>query len=891
MKAFDRLGRPITVSEERLGELERLGGRAATPDEVREAEYGDAGGQLTAGLLGVGEGLTGGRSTAAMSDLGKILGGDEGRRSVEEAIKGYERTNPISHVAGQLAPMVLVPEAAGELLPEIAGGSLAARAFNFAAPRFVEGVAQDAWLQGTQGISEDALDHPFTAQSFLGHAAAPEVLIGGVANVGLGAAGRGVKKAFGRAFGRAGEAALEDGLASEAVTAAAQRAGRTSDEAAGMFSSMQDLAQQAAAVPEKRGFFDRMAQAHAEMVSGGDKQVASALRRAYAEATDRFAGAERVLDRSAKEAMQHSDELFKGLRGMNELQFGLKESNVRKLVDPARVTEQIDAALTARREIGQMLDAAASGVDVRAPEVKKVWDTITKLDGVVREAVDANAAGLGTKAAESAAREAGAKVYTALDDAKRVIGRAAKFGQEAKDGSAQLAEAIYEQRLRPLLESEGLWGRDLARMQAQTNASFADGFQAYRRYQQAVGQVLSTPGGKPLHTTSLSGMRSVLSELEHATELGNVTGLRAEVLQRVVENTRSRAASMIETMDLTAAQRAGLKRTVDAATRLEKTVQRAHGEALDFRTLKELKAREVSAGSGMGAFGGAVVGSAGGPAGAAALGIVKGVTGAISSPVRTQQILGGLQRTADAVKKIISKDARSLLTGERILSASKSAPTRLDREATKAAMLDLLKAAADPQILKERVRRLVSGIGDVAPGVGTSVAVTAARLVTYLASEVPPPLPPRFLETEPRYADRDVDEFQRKLDAALKPLTAFERMQAGRFRQSDQKMLKSVYDELYTEMQTSLLKEYKAAKAKGTLKAFSAQEREMLSFMLETPLEGRQQPDFVARMQEAAMSDPNAQGAVGASAQGGGRPRRVQVRTDDLETYADKISS
>ena len=426
-------GELYAVPEAGVGEAIRQGGRVATSQDLQEHAYGGIGGQAAAAGLGALETATMGGSSAVAGEYGVLTGGQERRRSIEEEIKQYERTNPISHVLGQAAPLLLMPEMAPEMGSVVAGESAAARALNFAVPRFIEGVAQDAWLQGSQGISEDALNHDFTGQSFLAHAADPSVLLGGVANVGAGAIAHGAGKLLGggarsaEALGAAGRFASEDARSAEAVIAATQRSGRTSDEASAMFSRVQDLAQQAAADPTREGLIEKMARAYNRAQSGGSREVERALNRSFDEALDRFAGAERVLDRTTKEAVGHSDELLKGLAKLNDLQFGLKEQNVQKLIDVSRFTEQADRALQMRQEVRAYLESAVQGVDVRTPETKRLWDTVAKVDSEVGNAIEMKLAALGTPREERALREAAARMYVALDDGKRVIGRSAKL--------------------------------------------------------------------------------------------------------------------------------------------------------------------------------------------------------------------------------------------------------------------------------------------------------------------------------------------------------------------------------------------------------------------------------------------------------------------------------
>lgn len=865
-------GNFFAVPEAGLKEAIRQGGRVATPQELQEHEYGGNAGAIKAAALGAAETLTAGGSTAAIGEYGALTGGQEKRLSYEDQIRQYEQTNPLAHIAGQVAPLALVPEVAGEGAPIVAGESLGARAVNFALPRFARGAAEEGHLQGSQGMSEDILENNnFTAQSYISHVVSPEVLIAGLANVGVGAALHGVGNLLAsdaaKSLGHAGEVALQDGLSSEAVTAAAQRSGRTSAEASDMFAGMQDLAQQAVTMKGQESILEGVAKAHARRMAKGSKEVESALNRVYAEATDRFQGTERILDKTTREAVTHSDELFKGLNRMNELQFGLKPFTVERLIDPTKITQQIDSVLTRNTEIRSALDEALTGVDVRGPEIKRLFDTTARLDSVLKDAAAINHAGVGTKGAEEASRKAAGKLYVALDDTKRIFGRSARFDLEGKDGTMKVAEDIFETKLRPLLEDTGIWGEDLGKMQARTNAEFSQGFAATQHYNRMLGQVLETPGGRKLYSTKFGQMRSALTELEHAMTPEDIVGLRAEVIQKVINNTRSRAHSMIETMDLKPADIAELKTSVDAANKLEVTLKRAQKEASEARTLKELKNRELSAGSG---------------------GIIKSLTGAITSPVRTQQLLGGLKGAEDRVREIIGRDAKAFVTGERIPTTT--APKPLDRKVVAEAMKDLQKTASDPLIMREKVRKLMANVGDVSPGTGSAVAVTASKFLTYLAGELPPPLPPRFLETEARYAPTDIDTFGRKLNIGLYPLSVFERMQAGRFHTDEQKLISTVYDELYDEMKISLLQEYKKAKENGTLKNLDPHEQKMLSHLMGAPLRGTEDPDFVARLQDAAASDPNAQAAIGASAQGGGRPRKVTVNVDDLKTEAEKIS-
>lgn len=861
----DAAGKLWDVPPESVAEAVEKGGRVVSAAEAAKLAPVDVRGAVeTAGAAGLGalETLTSGASTAALGEAGVALGGQAKRAEYEGDIRAAENAHPIAHVLGSALPLALVPEAAPEAAPLIAGEGLGARAASFAIPKFVRGVAESAHLEGSQGVSEDTLNHDLTAQSYFAHAATPEVLLGGVLNVGIGAGLAGTKKLFGTAAGRVlgieGEQAAADARVANDIIAKGQRAGVTSDEASQAYAGMQHLAQQAAVDAPKRSFFDGVADTYAKRFAGGSKEVEAALKRSYLESVDRFAGADRVLDRSTREAIGHSDELLKGLGKMNELQFRLKDSTVEKLVDPAKVTQQIDAAIGARRELGSMLEEALPKIDMKAGELKKLDGVLKKLDGQIKAAAGAS---------EAEAPKAAAQLYTALDDTKRVIGRVAKFGTEGKEGTAALADDAYHRILRPLLEDEGIWGDRLAKMQAETNRTFSDGFTATRRFQGLVGQVLETPGGKQLYSTEFGKMRSVLSELEHATGPDDLTGLRAEVVQRVVDNVRARAKSMVETMDLAPGDVAQLRKTTEAANRLEGVVKRAQGEQAEFRTLKELKARELDGGL---------------------HGIVKSVTGVVMNPAKTMHLLGSLKKVSDVVRKTIGSDAKAVMAGERLVSTVKPIGATERRIAMKA-MQDVQQLARDPRALGGRVDALIGNVGDAAPRVASSLSATAVRLVNYLATKVPPPLPARFLDTEPRWADSDAEDFYKLLAIGMRPLTAFERMQKNQLHEDQRDLLQAAFPDLMNEMRASLLSEYKAAHDKGQLGSLTYQDKQAISLMLGVPLDETQAPEFAAEMQRVAMNDPNAQGAIGAQAQGGGRPKTIKIDMSGLQTSAEKL--
>lgn len=207
------------------GDLSQLpeGASIATQEDVSQAraesKYGGLKGEAAAAGLGALRGLTFGGSDILATGLAESVGGKESRKSVAEALRGYEEANPNATTAGEVGSF-LVPAlgelgaaskigkaaeaasvlqrgvfGAGRAAENLAGNvlgreaeSLGARTLQSAARSAVGGAVEGAAFGAGNELSDAAInDHELTAEKLWASAGKGALLGAGLAG-GLGAA-------------------------------------------------------------------------------------------------------------------------------------------------------------------------------------------------------------------------------------------------------------------------------------------------------------------------------------------------------------------------------------------------------------------------------------------------------------------------------------------------------------------------------------------------------------------------------------------------------------------------------------------------------------------------------------------------------------------------------
>lgn len=925
-------------------------GRALTPEELDEDRHGGLAGYIQGSTLGGMETATLGGSTAFLQEAGQLLGGEAGRRAVEEQIRGIERTNPIAHALGSAAPLLIAPEAGGEeMLAGLIGKgeTMLARAARWAPPAFARGVVETAAIEGSQGISEDLLDHDLAGESFYAHALKPETLYGGLLNVGVVGGFRGLGHGVGKLTGalgkqmggRVGEVAANDALLLDDVVRSVQAAGGTSDEASAAIRDIQKLAERRAAMPaEDRGVVDSIAERLAKEHAKGNPDLA----RQYAKIYKHGAQIGEVIDEEmtgfARQADTHLTAIVNDMAVMERGQFGLKQPNIQKLVDPSRVQAAADAANRWFRELDALVNPleappapragkvpklealekrylkdpaltseqakqfaaaehaaltrqaeetlareteahAAEVARLRAerdalidPEIRRLFghDPSTRV-GIANKDLKALRNLLGDSRREIAAAikqggpEGAARIFTAIDDSKRVLGKYAKFGTENHAAAKELERYLYQNRLQPMLEDSNLWGSHLAEMQAETNKAFHDSFEAVKQVREGFFGSLASPDGARVYTPKgrTKGFLESLGTYEN--------GFHEQLVDKVVDAARARGAAMLKTMDLPPNVAAAIERAGQNATELSKLLEKAKTAAEDARQIKALKARE---------------GSMGGS------GIVGKLLGFATSPARSLEMLSQFKMAENEIRKVLGKQTKGFVKGEAVPPV-KPMLQEAERKAALQSIRDVQRYSTDPRSLAVAIKDMLGDMVEATPQMASVVATVAARGVLALAKRAPQPLPSRFSDKpgDVRYASGDLERYWRDKQLVERPTVVMQLMRSGQLHQEDIDLMKEVVPRLFAQMQIQLELDVQKARESGGLRAMSYQEQLALSWMLGRPLDGTQDPGFVTAMQESAASDPMNQAHFGRAAMGGGRPTtKNQTNFEQYKTLEERLT-
>jgi hypothetical protein len=495
--------------------------------------------------------------------------------------------------------------------------------------------------------------------------------------------------------------------------------------------------------------------------------------------------------------------------------------------------------------------------------ISKLRGDVSKIRSRVRQAL---------KIAEGNEREGAVALHQTMDDVKRLVGEVAGFrrGMDTKLGE-KTADHFYHQ-LKWLGENPNVWGEKLAMLQADGNSAFYNDGKR-RVFESALGSLTDTlekPGGRRLYrgnsekaTSWVKGLASDVAEIPtNSTSVSD--------FETMVDNVLVRARFLKEHHNLTPQQLEVVGQAVKSAEAMRKLVQDAHVDLQDFKNIDAMLAREGRSG-------------------------IRGVIGtAINfamNPGKRLQVLAGFRRVEQQVRGLIEKHAKGFIGKGEHLPPITGPKTEAEKKVAYRMIEDVRSFRDNPAVLGGRLKGLLGDVTMNSPVMTSAIATVAARAIMYLAQELPEPLPQRLTDktTEPRYADSDIEQFWKKAQLVQKPTTALHRIQSGQFRHEDKLMLQSVFPMLYNDMKGIILTEIHTAREKGQLRTMSYQEQLLLTWFLDMPLDGTHKTDFLRTMQTVAQQDPNAQGDIGAAAQGGGRPRNVNINMERYETTVENL--
>lgn len=907
-------------------------GRVATEAELREEQFGGSG-AAGAFALGALDAATMGGFTAGAAQVGKWTGNREG---VEEAIRGLKETNPIANALGTAVPLVAAPEIGAEeaianLLPKASSGL--GKAAAWAVPKLVTGTGEMAWIEGSQGVSEDLLDHDLAAESFYTHALKPETLYGGLLNVGIAGGFKTLGKLTG--LGKAGEAAAADAKSIDDIVQAVQEGGGTSQEASAAIRKVQEMANQRAQLPVgKRAALDGPVESYIKAQAKGDEAVARRLTRHYRDGKNALDALDQELTGYAQKADGHLTSLINDLSSLEDARLGLKHQAIRQAADPATIVQASDAANRWVRELRAVLDkpamppappplesytkkvlsewkrqgvkpptdpaalesftsraqdfaAASHASDLVAYEeqvAKLMADREALVDPEIRRLFGDPATRVGFSTKDqgkllsllndvqrevAAGRKVGgqegmARIFTAVDDSRAIVGHMASFGKLTSDAAKMLERHIYNNRLRPLLEDSNIWGSKLADLQAANNEAVSHSIQAIGEVKRSFFGSLDSIDGQKVFVPK-GRTKSFIEGLGHPDGSSEFT---EAAVRRVTESARARGAAMLKTMDLPPQVRATIARAQKAAGELDSLLDTAKTAATDAREIRGLKARE-----GLHGMHG-VLGT-----------LATGAVDLVTNPTKTLEWLGKFRKAEGAVRGLFSKESKGFLKGEAVPNV-KPMLGEAEKKAAIQSIADVQKYQTDSRYLAVSIKNVLGDMVHSTPKLASAVAMTIARGALALAKRAPQPLPPRFTDPpgEARYANGALERYWRDKQLVERPPVVMQLMRSGQLHQEDIGLMQEVVPRLFAQMQLQLELDMMAEREQGKLRGMSYQEQISLAWMLGRPLDPTMEPGFISAMQQSAAEDPMNQAAIGKSAMGGGRPSKLE--NIDLERYS-----
>lgn len=753
-----------------------------------EARYGDAAGTAgaaAAGLLrGAGEAV-GVPTDPFLANIGALATPNffEGERNMRERLQAYKDLHPVASIGGELGGLVAATALSGGEAPLArlgaaaeAGGGLIAR-----------GAAEGAAIGGINAVNESALGDTDLTASKLVAGMGEGALFGGALGAGfqgLGLATREARAAGGRFLAKLAPADVE----------------RVAEKTFGY--APEGLGQKV------QRFYAKAASA----VSGKDPELvakftdlspegAEARRIGVFDAPKIQEEAERGIRTNLDEMLRSGDLVTAEARG------SLKADYVAKAVRKGNVAE---TTAFAENQLGRLIegaDAELTHADGVAPQMVKPLETVSRAAYRAQEAV---------------ASGDNARIFVELDNVKRAVQKLTSTGYRSVPNIADPLEQIQARRtvdwmrgaaedLRTSLEREDLWGKAAAD-QREINAAWTKQIDASQRFHKALTTETVRNPDNPYVRLRGADPAKVASYVRNLTNPNN--DLTHQAVRDYVESTQNVAKAISKAYDLPPDKVAEVAKVARATEQFGSHIQRAEKALV---TANQYEALTKGGGDSLAGLASAVGFAAGGLPG----GAVGSLVGAVAHPGRTVAQLAAIERMVTKVDARIGSSLRSFFRGgssARPALHEAATPEGFDRT------VKLLSEAvdADGKITPAGAAKIGDALGDLhegAPKIATSAAATMARVLTFLASKLPPAMRDpndMFPGDEPALvSDTERETFARYFTAATNPTSVFEHMAHGDVTPEEAEALKACHLPLYAEAGEKAIAMATDAAAKG----------------------------------------------------------------------------
>ncbi len=589
-----------------------------------------------------------------------------------------------------------------------------------------------------------------------------------------------------------------------------------------------------------------------------------------------------IREAAKREFVQNVDEMGSATRNLTEEWRGpMKASNVEKTIAKgegaftAQSDEAINQLSTIRKNIHEMSGADAALTLGERRQLNKLADVAKSAE---------------TKAAQAIEAGDGARVFQVLDEYKQNLGAIAKQAGGKAQSLGRELEGMHE-GLRQSLENESVWGA-AGSMQKSVNADFSKWLKSNeifeQRFMSPTGEVdplnpwrtLKGADSGKAHTY-IEGLTSAKNDLDH------------QLVKRHIANTKDLAASLAKAGELTPEKAAELSKVIKAAEGLEGTATKAEKSLVLSNQLRSLEKMESgSAGSFMGAAGGAVLGgmfsgddrSSGASVGAT----IGAVLGGLRNPGLMVRRMAMIERMAERANVSIDGSLNKLFAGiegagAKIRSAGAAVkgavtPSALElfqgkyptpELAYKARAQEVLDADANyGQRIRDNAAHVFGNSFDADPHAVGAAVVATTKAVKLLADKMPgglvqtQSLTPMSTKTAP--SRMDIQQYAMLHTAVTQPLTVIADISKGTVTRDQIDAIAEVHPALIQHVRMTVLERLQKLDQKGV--EVPLRQRIILDSLLD--LDGAGEPvlssDFAEKYAQpmsdtaAAMSEASA---------------------------------
>lgn len=213
----------------------------------------------------------------------------------------------------------------------------------------------------------------------------------------------------------------------------------------------------------------------------------------------------------------------------------------------------------------------------------------------------------------------------------------------------------------------------------------------------------------------------------------------------------------------------------------------------------------------------------------------KGVKGFLKSAAKGAKEVG---KKAVIPSTIIILNSASFSPSEKKEYATKNVQEAFQRRSE-----ELLRMNYSPDLIKQKV---ADSLGPIPPGILAAIQQVQIRKIKFLTKKLPQdPSGDRIIPKPFKPSSYQLKTFSRYMRAAEKPLTVLEDMKAGKLTQEGVEALRTIYPEMYNNIQMHILEGIPELRVELNYKS-----RLQLSRLFQVAVDESMEPEFIAVMQD-----------------------------------------